>query len=133
MILVHHLTQGFSMDRRALLHHGRRKIRHDRGDMRIIRLRQAGWSEQQHGNSAYQLPQYLHGKCLIAETARIIPRNWLRKNPGDVQNQEDCIATKDQDGHAFGLRPTTNPITRWPALAETWMRTIGVLPSHGDK
>lgn len=30
-------------------------------------------------------------------------------------------------GHAFGLRRTADPITRWPELAETWMRTIGVL------
>jgi acetyl esterase/lipase len=30
-------------------------------------------------------------------------------------------------GHAFGLRPTINPITRWPALAETWLHTIGIL------
>lgn len=30
-------------------------------------------------------------------------------------------------GHAFGLRPTDQPITRWPALAQTWMRTIGML------
>jgi acetyl esterase/lipase len=36
-------------------------------------------------------------------------------------------------GHAFGLRPTTNPITHWPTLAETWMRTIGMLPSGDDK
>jgi acetyl esterase/lipase len=32
-------------------------------------------------------------------------------------------------GHAFGLRPTSAPITRWPALAETWMRTIGMIPA----
>lgn len=32
-------------------------------------------------------------------------------------------------GHAFGLRPTSNPITHWPALAETWMSTIGMIPS----
>jgi len=32
-------------------------------------------------------------------------------------------------GHAFGLRGTSNPITHWPQLAETWMRTIGVLPA----
>jgi len=31
-------------------------------------------------------------------------------------------------GHAFGLRPTSDPITRWPALAETWMATIGIIP-----
>jgi acetyl esterase/lipase len=32
-------------------------------------------------------------------------------------------------GHAFGLRPTSEPITRWPALAETWMGSIGMIPS----
>ncbi|MEP6897748.1 MAG: alpha/beta hydrolase [Rhodanobacter sp.] len=32
-------------------------------------------------------------------------------------------------GHAFGLRSTSNPITRWPALAETWMSTIGMIPA----
>ena len=31
-------------------------------------------------------------------------------------------------GHAFGLRRTDLPITRWPALVETWLRTIGMLP-----
>lgn len=30
-------------------------------------------------------------------------------------------------GHAFGLRPTANPITGWPKLAEAWLRTIGIL------
>ena len=30
-------------------------------------------------------------------------------------------------GHAFGLRPTAQPITRWPALMETWLHTIGVM------
>jgi acetyl esterase/lipase len=33
--------------------------------------------------------------------------------------------------HAFGLRPTKEPITHWPALAETWLHTIGVLPAEG--
>ncbi|WP_109125477.1 alpha/beta hydrolase [Dyella sp. C11] len=33
-------------------------------------------------------------------------------------------------GHAFGLRPTDNPITHWPALAETWLHTIGVIPAN---
>ncbi|TPG21166.1 alpha/beta hydrolase [Sphingomonas koreensis] len=31
-------------------------------------------------------------------------------------------------GHAFGLRPTDQPITHWPTLAERWLRTIGMLP-----
>src|SRR2546422_919155 len=30
-------------------------------------------------------------------------------------------------GHAFGLRPTESPITRWPQLVETWLRTIGMI------
>lgn len=31
-------------------------------------------------------------------------------------------------GHAFGLRPTESPITRWPQLVEAWLKTIGVIP-----
>jgi len=30
-------------------------------------------------------------------------------------------------GHAFGLRPTRLPITRWPGLMEAWLHSIGVL------
>jgi acetyl esterase/lipase len=30
-------------------------------------------------------------------------------------------------GHAFGLRPAGAPITRWPALVEKWLRTIGMI------
>jgi acetyl esterase/lipase len=30
--------------------------------------------------------------------------------------------------HAFGLRPNGLPITGWPALVETWLRTIGMIP-----
>jgi acetyl esterase/lipase len=33
-----------------------------------------------------------------------------------------------QGGHGFGLRPTTLPISQWPDLAETWLRTIGMIP-----
>jgi hypothetical protein len=32
-----------------------------------------------------------------------------------------------QGGHAFGLRPSKLPISRWPALVERWLHTIGVL------
>ena len=31
-----------------------------------------------------------------------------------------------QGGHAFGLRRTQLPITDWPRLVETWLRTIGM-------
>jgi acetyl esterase/lipase len=30
-------------------------------------------------------------------------------------------------GHAFGLRRTKLPITRWPELVETWLGTIGMI------
>lgn len=30
-------------------------------------------------------------------------------------------------GHAFGLRRTKSPITEWPQLVETWLRTIGMI------
>jgi acetyl esterase/lipase len=30
-------------------------------------------------------------------------------------------------GHAFGLRPTKFPITRWPQLVETWLATIDMI------
>ena len=30
--------------------------------------------------------------------------------------------------HAFGLRPTKFPITRWPSLVETWLQTIAMVP-----
>jgi hypothetical protein len=29
--------------------------------------------------------------------------------------------------HAFGLRRTQLPITRWPQLVETWLKTIGMI------
>ena len=34
-----------------------------------------------------------------------------------------------QGGHAFGLRRTKFPVTAWPQLVETWLRTLGVLPA----
>jgi acetyl esterase/lipase len=30
-------------------------------------------------------------------------------------------------GHAFGLRRTNYPVTGWPELVETWLRTIGMI------
>ena len=32
-----------------------------------------------------------------------------------------------QGGHAFGLRSSKLPITGWPQLVETWLRTIGMI------
>jgi acetyl esterase/lipase len=33
-----------------------------------------------------------------------------------------------QGGHAFGLRPTKLPVSKWPRLVETWLVTIGMIP-----
>jgi acetyl esterase/lipase len=33
-----------------------------------------------------------------------------------------------QGGHAFGMRRTERPITRWPQLVETWLGTIAIIP-----
>jgi acetyl esterase/lipase len=33
-----------------------------------------------------------------------------------------------QGGHAFGLRRTKFPATRWPQLVETWLGAIGMIP-----
>jgi acetyl esterase/lipase len=32
-----------------------------------------------------------------------------------------------QGGHGYGLRPTELPITHWPELAGTWLKTLGVV------
>jgi len=32
-----------------------------------------------------------------------------------------------QGGHAFGLRRTKSPVTEWPQLVETWLRSIGMI------
>ncbi|MFN2570038.1 MAG: alpha/beta hydrolase [Gemmatimonadales bacterium] len=31
--------------------------------------------------------------------------------------------------HAFGLRRTTFPITAWPQLVDTWLKTLGIIPN----
>lgn len=34
-----------------------------------------------------------------------------------------------EGGHGYGLRPTNLPVTHWPALVETWLHTIHILPA----
>jgi len=38
-----------------------------------------------------------------------------------------------EGGHGYGLRPTELPVTHWPALVETWLKTIHMLPATGNK
>ncbi len=33
-----------------------------------------------------------------------------------------------QGGHAFGMRPSKLPVSKWPRLVETWLETIGMIP-----
>jgi hypothetical protein len=33
----------------------------------------------------------------------------------------------EKGGHGYGLRETDQPVTRWPARAEDWLRQRGVL------
>ncbi|HUH63532.1 MAG TPA: alpha/beta hydrolase [Terracidiphilus sp.] len=35
-----------------------------------------------------------------------------------------------QGGHGYGLRRTALPVTGWPALVETWLHTIAMLPAR---
>jgi acetyl esterase/lipase len=35
--------------------------------------------------------------------------------------------------HAFGLRPTAEPITRWTLLAEAWLKTIGMIAEQSEQ
>lgn len=80
-------------------------------------------------------------------TARTPPTFLLQAEDDHVDNVNDSlvyyIALKDagvpvemhlyaHGGHAFGLRPTKFPITRWPELVETWLQTIGMIPAAGS-
>lgn len=75
---------------------------------------------------------------------RQTPPTFLLQNEDDhVDNVNDSlayyIALKNagvpaemhlyaQGGHAFGLRRTKLPVTAWPALVETWLGSIGMIP-----
>jgi acetyl esterase/lipase len=37
-----------------------------------------------------------------------------------------------QGGHAFGLRRTKLPVTRWPELVETWLGMIGMIANTDE-
>src|SRR5665213_2931074 len=73
-------------------------------------------------------------------TAQTPPTFLLQNEDDDVDNVDDSlsyyIALKKakipvemhlyaHGGHAFGLRRTKFPATRWPELVETWLGTIG--------
>jgi acetyl esterase/lipase len=76
-------------------------------------------------------------------TSRTPPTFLLQAEDDNVDNVDDSlayyIALKNarvpaemhlyaQGRHAFGLRRTKFPITGWPDLVETWLKTIGMIP-----
>lgn len=79
----------------------------------------------------------------IPVTSRTPPTFLLQNEDDHVDNVNDSlayyIALKNagvpvemhlyaHGGHAFGLRRTKLPATRWPELVETWLGTIGMVP-----
>ncbi|MGA7858910.1 MAG: alpha/beta hydrolase [Terracidiphilus sp.] len=79
----------------------------------------------------------------VPVTTRTPPTFLLQAENDHVDNVDDSlsyyIALKNagvpvemhlyaQGGHAFGLRRTKLPITAWPQLVETWLRSIGMTP-----
>jgi acetyl esterase/lipase len=80
---------------------------------------------------------------IATNITRRTPPTFLLQNEDDhVDNVNDSlvyyIALKNaripvelhlyaQGGHGFGLRRTKLPVTRWPQLVETWLRTIGTI------
>jgi acetyl esterase/lipase len=78
----------------------------------------------------------------IAVTRQTPPTFLLQAEDDHVDNVNDSLAyyialkkagvsaemhLYAQGGHAFGLRRTNFPITRWPQLVETWLGTIGMI------
>jgi acetyl esterase/lipase len=78
----------------------------------------------------------------VPVTRQTPPTFLLQDEDDDVDNVNDSlvyyIALKKagvpvemhlyaQGGHAFGLRRTKFPVTRWPRLVETWLETIGMI------
>jgi acetyl esterase/lipase len=78
----------------------------------------------------------------IPVTSQTPPTFLLQAEDDHVDNVDDSLAyyialkkagvpvemhLYAQGGHAFGLRPTKLPITGWPQLLETWLRTIGMI------
>lgn len=50
---------------------------------------------------------------------------FLALNAADVPTE---LHVYPHGHHGFGLRPTAEPITRWPALVQAWLRNLHMLP-----
>jgi acetyl esterase/lipase len=80
---------------------------------------------------------------IATHITRDTPPTFLLQNEDDHEDRvEDAISyffglkkagvptemhVYAQGGHAFGLRPTKYPVSAWPRLVETWLKTIGMI------
>jgi len=85
---------------------------------------------------------------IASHITRQAPPTFLLQNEDDDSDNVDdslvyYIALKNagvpvemhlyaQGGHAFGLRRTKLPVTRWPELVETWLGTIGMIANPAE-
>ena len=51
-------------------------------------------------------------------------QRWLTMRRAGVHSE---LHVFPHGGHGYGLRPTTDPVTHWPRLAECWMKRMGDL------
>jgi acetyl esterase/lipase len=112
-----------------------------------LSLSAAEWDAKQ-GTKKFVVPhlasadQQLGLNPEIPVTSQTPPTFLLQDEDDHVDNVNDSlayyIALKNagvpvemhlyaQGGHAFGLRRTKFPVTRWPELVETWLGTIGMI------
>ena len=108
----------------------------------------AGWDAKQ-GSKAFVIPHpaTADGDLGLNPDLHVIsqtpPTFLLQAEDDHVDNVDDSLAyyialrkagvpvemhLYAEGGHAFGIRPTRFPITKWPQLVETWLGTIGMIP-----
>jgi len=113
-----------------------------------LSLSAAEWDAKQ-GTKKFVLPhpaaadKHLGLNPDIPVTSQTPPTFLLQAEDDHVDNVDDSLAyyialkkagvpvemhLYAQGGHAFGLRRTKFPITGWPQLVDTWLRTIGMIP-----
>src|SRR5271170_2066768 len=112
-----------------------------------LSLSAAEWDAKQ-GTKKFVVPhsatadKHLSLNPEIPVTARTPPTFLLQNEDDHVDSVDDALAyyialrkagvpvemhLYAQGRHAFGLRRTKFPITGWPELVETWLRTIGMI------
>jgi acetyl esterase/lipase len=94
------------------------------------------WPGHPCSNNSFELNPHIH------VTKQTPPTLLLQAENDDVDPVEESlvfyIALKKagvpvemhlyaEGGHAFGIRRTKFPITEWPQLMETWLKTIGMI------